>query len=280
MPHTPWQDRRGRFSPLKALALTLLALPGTVLLAASTLGGLGAEPVERLQDEAGLWALRFLFLSLAVTPLRLLWRWNELVKLRRMIGLAALFYALAHLWAYMALQDWVATKIASEIMLRAYLLVGFTALAVLVLLGTTSTDAAVRRLGAARWQVLHRLAYPAALLATVHMFWQTRLDPTQALVMSGLLAWLMAVRLWRWQTSGVGPAAALGLALAVTGFTAVGEALLFHLRFGVDITAILATNLGAQAGIRPAWWVGALSGAAALGALVRRRGPARRVRTA
>ncbi len=278
--HAPWRDRRGRFSPLKAATLAALALPGALLLAAFARGALGAEPVERLQDEAGIWALRLLFLSLAVTPLRLLWRWNDLVKLRRMIGLAALVYALAHFAAYVALEDGVAAKIALEIVQRAYLLVGFAALAMLTVLGATSTDAAVRRLGAARWQALHRLAYPAAVLATVHMFWQTRLDPTQALVMSGLVAWLMALRLWRWRVGVVGPAAAVSLALAAAGFTALGEALLFHLRFGVDLAAVLATNLGTHAGVRPAWWVGALTSTVAIGALIRRRGTAPRARAA
>lgn len=267
----PWNDRRGTFSPLKAAVLALLAAPALCYGAAFALAALGAEPVEALQDQAGLWALRFLFLSLAVTPLRLLWRWNALIEVRRLIGLGALFYALLHLWLYVVLQDWLVAKVLGEIWSRFYLTIGFAALAGLVVLGLTSTDAAVRRLGAARWNALHRLVYPIAIAATVHFFLQTRLDPTQAMVMSGLLVWLLAVRVWRWRQGTVDARAALALALLVSLATAGGEALFFHFRFGVDVWTIAQTNLALEAGVRPAWCVAALTLPTALVAFARKR---------
>ncbi len=271
LPRAPWNDRRGTLSPLKAVVLVLLTAPALWYGTAFVLRALGAEPVEALQDQAGRWALRFLFLSLAVTPLRLLWRWNELIKVRRLIGLAALFYALGHFALFLAIQDWVWLKIASEIATRIYLTIGAAALTGLLVLGLTSTDEAVRRLGPARWQSLHRLAYGIALLATVHFFLQTRLDPTEAMVMCGLLGWLLAVRAWRWRGATLDARSALVLAVIMTLATAFGEALFFHLRFGVDLQTLLATNFGVVAGIRPAWWVGGILLPVALVAYARRR---------
>ncbi len=270
-PAPPWRDRRGAFSPLKAAVLALLAAPAAVLLAALAAGGLGAEPVERLQDECGRWAVRFLLLSLAVTPLRLLWRWNRLILVRRMTGLAALAYALGHLAAYAALEDWVLAKVAGEIATRFYLTLGATALAGLIVLGLTSTDAAVRRLGAARWQALHRASYVVAPLAVTHVFLQTRLDPSEAFVLAGVLAWLLAARIWRARAGALTATAALVLAAAAIAATALGEAVFFHLKFGAPLLDLLTANLDAAAGLRPAWWVAGLTLAVVTVAFARAR---------
>ncbi len=272
----PWRDRAGAFSWLKATVLAGLAAPALALVLAGAFGALGAEPVERAQDEAGRWALRFLLLSLAITPLRLLWRWNRLVLVRRMIGLAALAYALGHLTAHLALEDWRVVAVAGEIGTRVYLTIGAVALAGLVVLGLTSTDGAVRRLGAARWQALHRLSYPAAALAVLHFFLQTRLDPSEAFVVTGLLAWLLALRVARRWRGALTAADALVLALAVTAAVALGEAVFFHLKFGAPLETLLMANTGTASGVRPAWWVGALTSATALVAYARPAGRPRR----
>ncbi|MFP4270146.1 MAG: sulfite oxidase heme-binding subunit YedZ [Alphaproteobacteria bacterium] len=268
---TPWRDRKGAFSPLKATVLALLAAPALVPLTAFALGALGAEPVERLQDEFGRWAVRCLLLSLAVTPLRLLWRWNRLILVRRMLGLAALGYALGHLAAYAALEDWVLAKMASEIAARIYLAIGAVALAGMIALGLTSTDGAVRRLGATRWQALHRASYAIAVLAVTHVFLQTRLDPSEAFVLAGVLAWLLAVRAWRAWAGSLAPTAALGLAVAATAAAALAEAVFFHLKFGAPLATLLAANLDAATGARPAWWVAGLTLPVAIGAFARLR---------
>jgi sulfoxide reductase heme-binding subunit YedZ len=215
--------------------------------------------------------VRFLLLSLAVTPLRLLWRWNRLILVRRMIGLAALGYALGHFAAYAALEDWVLAKVAGEIAARIYLSIGAAALAGLIVLGLTSTDAAVRRLGAARWQALHRASYAIAALAVTHVFLQTRLDPSEAFVLAGVLAWLLAVRAWRGWAGSLAPTAALTLAAAATAATALAEAVFFHLKFGAPLTTLLAANLDAATGARPAWWVAGLALPPAVGAFARAR---------
>jgi sulfoxide reductase heme-binding subunit YedZ len=268
-----WRDRRNDFSPLKASVLAALAAPALAVAVAGATGGLGAEPVERAQDEAGRWALRFLLLSLAVTPLRLLWRWNRLILVRRMIGVAALLYATAHLAAHVALEDWRLAAVAGEIATRVYLTLGAAALAGLVVLGATSTDNAVRRLGAARWQALHRASYPIAVLAVTHFFLQTRLDPSEAFVVSGLLAWLLTFRVLRWTTGAATPAAALAVAAGVTVAVALGEAVFFHLRFDAPLASLLAANLQTGAGVRPAWIVGGVTLAVAATGGVRRRAP-------
>jgi sulfoxide reductase heme-binding subunit YedZ len=281
VPAPPWRDRKGAFSPLKAATLVLLTAPAVVLLAAFAAGGLGAEPVERLQDEFGRWAVRFLLLSLAVTPVRLLWRWNRLLLVRRMIGLAALAYALAHLAAYAALEDWVLVKVAGEIASRVYLTVGAAALAGLVVLGLTSTDAAVRRLGATRWQALHRASYVIAPLAVTHVFLQTRLDPSEAFVLAGVLAWLLAVRLRRWRAQALTPSSALALAVVATLATALAEAVFFQLKFDAPLATLLAANFDTVAGARPAWWVAAFTLPVVVVAFVRARlAPAARSRRA
>jgi sulfoxide reductase heme-binding subunit YedZ len=271
LPAPPWRDRKGAFSPLKAAVLGLLATPAALLLVAFAAGGLGAEPVERLQDEAGRWAVRFLLLSLAITPLRLLWRWNRLILVRRMVGLAALAYALGHLAAYAALEDWVLAKVAGEIATRFYLTLGAAALVGLIVLGLTSTDAAVRRLGAARWQALHRASYVLAPLAVTHVFLQTRLDPSEAFVLAGVLAWLLALRIWRARAGTLTATAGLVLAAAAIAGTALGEAVFFHAKFGAPLVNLLAANLDATAGLRPAWLVAGLVLPVATVAFVRGR---------
>jgi sulfoxide reductase heme-binding subunit YedZ len=188
-----------------------------------------------------------------------------------MVGLAALAYALGHLAAYAALEDWVLAKVAGEIATRFYLTLGAAALVGLIVLGLTSTDAAVRRLGAARWQALHRASYVLAPLAVTHVFLQTRLDPSEAFVLAGVLAWLLALRIWRARAGTLTATAGLVLAAAAIAGTALGEAVFFHAKFGAPLVNLLAANLDATAGLRPAWLVAGLVLPVATVAFVRGR---------
>jgi sulfoxide reductase heme-binding subunit YedZ len=251
----PWTDRAGRVVPLKALVFAGLFLPGLYVAGALALGELGARPITEAIHQIGLWAIRFLFLSLAVTPLRLIWRWPKLVSVRRMIGVAAFFYVAIHLSLYAVDQMLDLAKVASEIVLRFYLTIGFVALLGLGALAATSTDGMVRRLGGKRWQRLHRLVYPIGLLAAIHFFLQSKQDVTEPTVMAGLGAWLLFWRVRGWTRTGAvrrpaAEAALLGLAAAAT--TALGEALYYWLKMGVDPLLVLNTNLTLQAGLRPA----------------------------
>ena len=162
-------------------------------------GDLGVNPIEFITRFTGSWALLFLLASLAVTPLRRLTRWNGLIKFRRMLGLFAFSYALAHFSTYLVLDlffDWAA--IGKDILKRPYITVGFTAFVIMIPLAITSTASMIRRLGK-RWQQLHRLVYLAAIGGVIHFYWLVKADirrPAQyGAVLALLLGYRMAVKL-------------------------------------------------------------------------------------
>lgn len=249
----PWQDRSGRLAPLKLLAFVGVLVPGLWLLGRTLAGDLGARPFTEAIQFIGLWTIRLVFLSLAVTPLRKLFTWPRLVTVRRTVGVAACGYALLHLSLYTVDQDLDLAHVASEIVLRVYLLIGFAALVGLVALGATSTDGAIRRLGK-RWRRLHRLVYPIAVIALVHFFLQSKLNVTEPVLMAGLLTWLLGFRvLARRRTPG--PAALGALALGAAVATAVIETAWYAVATGAMPLRVLAANLDVSYGLRPALWV-------------------------
>lgn len=158
---------------------------------------LGPDPAQALSIETGEWALRFLLLTLAITPFRQIFRVAEIARLRRMIGLFAFFYASIHFLSWMAFIlafRWLA--IAEELVERPYITVGFLAYVILFLLGVTSTNSMVRRLGK-NWKRLHKFVYAASILAIVHLLWILRTDVTEAVIYGVLLAILMGYRIFR-----------------------------------------------------------------------------------
>jgi sulfoxide reductase heme-binding subunit YedZ len=157
---------------------------------------LGPEPIDTLTHTTGLWALRFLLLSLAVTPLRRGLGWTALAPWRRTFGLLAFGYACLHVATYVALDwgfDWAA--IAEDVAERPYVTAGFTAFACLLPLAATSTRAALRRLGGRRWLRLHRLAYVAGAAAVVHFLWLVKADLREPASYAAALALLLGLRL-------------------------------------------------------------------------------------
>lgn len=169
-------------------------LPLTVLMArtfeVSGLG-LGANPIEELLHELGRWGLKFLLLTLTITPLRRWTGWNWLIGFRRMLGLFAFFYVVLHFTVYAVLDQGLdITAIIEDVLKRPYITLGMAGLLMLVPLAVTSTRGMMRRLGK-RWQKLHRLVYVIAIAAVWHFYWQVKLDtldPTlYALVLAGLL---------------------------------------------------------------------------------------------
>ncbi len=160
-----WRDRRGRLSPLRLGALALLLLPLAIAAHAYATAGFGARPLNDLIHRTGYWALIFLGLSLAVTPLRRVARFGNLIDIRRMIGVGAFVYIATHLLLYVADQSYDLVKVASEIVKRLYLTIGFIAWLGLAVLAATSTDAIVRRLGGMNWRRLHQAIYVIGLLA-------------------------------------------------------------------------------------------------------------------
>jgi len=188
--------RRARV--LQALAIGAGSLPAASLVIAALSDGLGANPVEYVTHATGDAALRFLLLSLAVTPLRRLLGWSWLAPLRRTLGLTAFAYACAHFLVYLGLDhlfDW--RLIVEDARERRYVWAGFAAFLCLVSLAATSTRGMVRRLGR-RWVALHRLVYPAAALAVIHYLWLVKADLRKPLLYAAALALLLGARLWFW----------------------------------------------------------------------------------
>ncbi|MFN3853894.1 MAG: sulfite oxidase heme-binding subunit YedZ [Phreatobacter sp.] len=251
----PWNDRAGTLSWLKLTVFVGVLAPGLWLAAQAATGTLGSKPITAAIHQSGDWAVRFLLLGLLVTPLRHVADWPRLILVRRMIGIAALAYALLHLVFYVVEQAFDLARVASEIVLRVYLTIGFFALLGLVALGATSTDGMIRRLGGARWNRLHSLVYPITALAILHFFLQTRLDVSEPVLMLGFFLWLMGFRLMRRLAVPVAPLPLVGLGLAAALLAALGEAGWYAARTGVDASRVLAANLDPAFGIRPALWI-------------------------
>ena len=250
----PWLDRAGRLSLLKLAAFLACLAPALYLAAAYGLDALGAKPITALIHATGEWTVRILLASLAVSPLRRIADWPRLISLRRMLGVAAMAYALAHLALYVVDQNFVLTKVASEIALRTYLTIGFAALVGLIALGATSTDSAIRRMGP-NWHRLHRLVYTIAVLGLVHYFLQSKIDVTDPVLWSGLFLLLMGWRAMRRFKLPERPWTLLPLAIAAGLLTAGLEAGWYGLASGVPADLVLGANLDVSGPIRPAWWV-------------------------
>ena len=251
----PWTDRAGKLSLLKLTVFCGCFVPALLLAQAAWTDALGAKPVMAAIHDTGDWAIRFLLLSLAVTPLRRIAQWSRLILVRRMIGLAALAYACLHLVLYAAELSWDIPRVASEIWLRIYLTIGFAALVGLIALGATSTDSAIRRLGR-NWGRLHKASYPIAILGVVHFFLQSKIDVTEATLMAGLLVLLLAYRLaTHWNFRLTSPLVLLALAGIAGIGTAAIEYAWYALATGVPPLRVLAANLDFAYSIRPTWWV-------------------------
>jgi sulfoxide reductase heme-binding subunit YedZ len=173
---------------------------------------LGANPIETINRYTGDWVLRFLLITLAVTPLRRLTGWNGLLRYRRMLGLFAFFYACVHFlsWAWLD-QYFVLADILQDVAKRPYITVGFASFLMLMPLALTSTNAMIRRLGAKRWQQLHRLVYLIGIGGVVHFLWLVKSDIREPLVYGAVLALLLGFRLWDRQrrTPGAIPSGAI-----------------------------------------------------------------------
>ena len=262
----PWRDRHGRFVPIKAVVLFLVCIPATVLAVQWATGSLGAKPVTEVIHGLGLWTIRFLLITLAVTPARGAFNWSRIVLVRRMLGLTTLAYAVAHLCMYAYDQNLMLLHVASEIVHRFYLTIGFVTLLGLIALGVTSTDGSMRRMGK-NWKRLHRIVYGLAVLGLLHYFIQSKANVSGAVVTSGLFVWLM---LWRqvsagWQRS---PVTLVGLAIGSALATAGIEAMWYALATKINVHRVLEANLSLSFGPRPAAWVGIIAlgvGAAIVG---------------
>jgi sulfoxide reductase heme-binding subunit YedZ len=246
----PWRDRAGRLSALRVVTLLVMTLPALRLLQLWLSDGLGPEPLEAATHESGRWAIRLLVATLAVTPLGRVLGWPKLFQLRRMLGLGALAWVMLHFVLYIGDQNWRLLRVGLEIVSRAYLTIGFAALLGLVVLGWTSTDGWMKRLGRG-WKRLHRLVFPVMLLGLLHAFIQSKSDVSRAVVLAGLLIWLLGWRALpgRWQTN-------LGALAGLTAAALLGSVLIEYLWYAafsnLPAGRIARANLDLAFGPRPA----------------------------
>lgn len=181
----------------KTVLFVLCLLPLARLGWLGTHAGLGANPIEFVIRSLGTWALTFLLATLAVTPLRRLTGWNGLIRVRRMLGLFAFFYASMHFLFYVGVDQFFdMNAIIKDILKRPYITVGFACLLALIPLAVTSTNGMQRRLGGKRWQQLHRIVYGIAIGGVVHYWWLVKKDITQPLIYALVLGVLLVARLW------------------------------------------------------------------------------------
>jgi methionine sulfoxide reductase heme-binding subunit len=249
----PWNDR-GRLSPLKLAVFAVLFAPASWVAIAYDCDLLGPRPLNEAIHQIGLWTIRLIFLALGITPLRQIMQWPRLILVRQMIGVAAFAYALVHLGLCTIDQAFDLEKVATEIVHRVYLTIGFTALLGLAALAATSTDGMIRRLGGRIWQRLHRLTYPIGVLAVIHYCFQSKLDLWEPTIMAGLLFWLLGYRLLA-RLAGMRGRLPLpwvgGLSLSAALVTAFGEAVYFRLALGADPVRVLEVDLSLATGVRP-----------------------------
>ncbi len=260
---SPWTDRAGRFSALKTAVFVLLLLPALYYAVELWQNDLGPLPYKEALRRIGDWTVRFLVLTLALTPLQRIVMWPKLAVIRRMLGVATFAYALTHFSLYVVNEKFDLVFVASEIARRIYLTIGFTALIGLSLLAATSTDGALRRLGR-NWKRLHMLVYALAVLALLHFFIQSKIDVSQATLWSGFFILLMLHRIALKLRFALTPLVLAVCALAAGLVTAGLEFTWYGVATGVDPVRVLKANLVFAHGLRPALIVLAVGLIAAL----------------
>jgi sulfoxide reductase heme-binding subunit YedZ len=189
-----------RFKFSKPLVFLAALTPFLWLAFRAATGRLSVNPIEDITLTTGIWALRFLLVSLAITPIRRLTGWQRVIQYRRMLGLFAFFYATLHLLTYVVLDQGLAFEfIIPDILKRPYITMGMIAFTLLVPLAITSTKGWIRRLGK-KWQLLHRLVYLSALAACVHFLWKVKVAIGEPVYYAAILGVLLAFRLlWRFR---------------------------------------------------------------------------------
>jgi sulfoxide reductase heme-binding subunit YedZ len=198
---------------LKPLAFVASLGPAAWLVWAGLTGNISANPLSDLTNETGVWTLRFLCITLLITPFRKITGWNHAIRFRRMAGLFAFFYGSLHfltyaiadrfagldfpdgIWAWSTARNLVAS-VGEDIYKRPFITIGFTALTLMVPLALTSTSGMIRRLGGKRWSQLHRLVYASAALGVVHYYWLVKADISRPIIYGAIVTLLLGVRLY------------------------------------------------------------------------------------
>lgn len=184
---------------LKPLVFVSALAPAVWLVYGVFADALGANPVETITNTTGIWTLRLLVVTLAITPIRWLTGWNRIIQYRRMLGLFAFFYGTLHFLTYFILDhSLMFDGVWDDVVKRPYITAGFTAFVLMIPLAITSTQGWIRRMGGRRWNLLHKLVYVSAALGVLHYFWKVKLDATNPLIYAALVAALLAARVWKW----------------------------------------------------------------------------------
>jgi len=277
----PWQDRQRRFSWLKAGAFALVLAPAVRLAYQTAAGEFGmlSMALGSLTYWSGVWATVVLLMALTVTPMIVVFRRPALVDVRRMIGVMALIYTLAHMVIYFAMRSWNFTLIATDMTTRLTLVVATLSTIGLMILGATSLDAAIARMGAKGWQRLHNTNYTFSALALLHVV-LARGTYAEQYLLCGLFVWLMLWRVLNRYGHGTNVKALAALAITCCLFTAFLEAGFMWGRRGYEVAGTLRMNFmfaPAELGIQAACQVLAFGLVFALAAAAR---AALRVRTA
>jgi sulfoxide reductase heme-binding subunit YedZ len=181
----------------KVFAFAVALIPFALLVRMIWTDQLGPNPIETLNRFTGDWTLRFLLITLAVTPLRQMTGWQYLIRFRRMLGLFAFFYVCLHFLSWLWIDKlFDVDEIVKDVVKRPFITVGFTSFVLLIPLAVTSTQGMVRRLGGRRWRALHRLVYAIGIGGVVHFWWLVKSDVREPLIYATILAFLLGYRLW------------------------------------------------------------------------------------
>jgi methionine sulfoxide reductase heme-binding subunit len=256
----PWQDRQRRFSWLKATTFALMLVPAirtAWLIGAGDYGSTWSLALPALTYWSGVWATVILLMALAVTPAATILRWPALIDVRRMIGVTALVYSIAHVLIYFAFRRWDFGNIAIDVTTRFTLIVATLSTIGLIALGATSVDAAIRYMGAKNWQRLHTANYAISALAILHVL-LARGTYTEQYVLTAIFFWLMAWRVLARYGLGTNAKALAVLAVVSCLVAASLEAGFLWARRGFDVWDTLGVNFNLAVldfGTPPAWQV-------------------------
>ena len=274
----PWQDRNRRFSWLKASTLALMLVPTVRSAYLFGIDDYGVVPLAGLTYWSGVWATVILLMALAVTPAATIFRWPALIDVRRMIGVTALVYTIAHMVIYFAFRRWDVAIIVNDMTTRLTLVVATLSTVGLIVLGATSVDAAVRSMGAKNWQRLHTTNYVISGLAILHVV-LARGTYTEQYMLTAIFFWLMVWRVLARYRLGANAKALAMLAVASCFVAAFLEAGFLWSRRGFDVLETLGYNFNLSildVAYPPAWQVLALGFLVTLGVVGRGARPAGR----
>jgi methionine sulfoxide reductase heme-binding subunit len=191
----------------RAIVFLLCLVPLGLLIWRAVQGDLGANPIEYITHRTGDWTLRFLVITLAITPVRKILRLPQLIRFRRMLGLFAFFYGFLHFGTWIGIDKFFAwSEMIKDVEKRRFITVGFLGFVLMIPLALTSTAASIRRLGGKRWAMLHRLIYASAILGVIHYFWLVKSDIHKPLEYAFLVGILLAWRLGSWLIDRFRPA--------------------------------------------------------------------------